>query len=375
MIEVDPIISKIVVEFLKDKELFKTLDKKTDEQLLKERRSKKQQIANLIDSYKDEKLVLVLGAGVSIDHGLPSWNTLLQKLLINTFASETNDNSKQKSMVLAKLFTEIFSPSLLISARYLKKYYQDNLKTGDTTSFEYAVRDAIYEEINLKKESDIFKEIIQLCVAPGKSPNLDSIINYNYDDLLEKYLSNLNIEIPHKSIYSTGINPSHDELPIYHVHGFLPQNGSLNETNRITLSEDIYHQQYNEIYNWSNIIQINKFKDNICLFIGVSFTDPNLRRLLDITKSQKGDSGKYHYLIRKKYDLNIIEGELLKILNKSQTLYDDKIMAELGLSETAKYLRNVMEKFEENDALSFGVSTIWVKDYKEIPEILKSIRK
>lgn len=354
-------------------DIIKNLDLKTN--VLKEKSTKKQQISDLIDSYKSEKLTLILGAGTSIEHGLPSWNILLQKLLINTFAKETNDDTKEKSIVLSKLFTKIFSPSPLISARYLKKYYQDISNTNLTTSFEEAVREAIYEEINVKLQSDLFKEIRQLCVAPGRNPSLDSIITYNYDDLLEKYLLNLDIDIPFKSIHSIGENPAHGELPIYHVHGYLPQDIELNEKNKITLSEDIYHQQYNEIYSWNNIIQINKFRDNICLFIGISFTDPNLRRLLDIAKLQKGESDKYHYLIRKKYDPKIIEDEILKTLDKDQELYDDKEKAHLKLDETVKHLINIMQKFEENDAASFGVRVIWVNDYIEIPKILKSIRK
>lgn len=367
------IVMKSLFEILKRREIIKNLDLETD--FLKVKLTKKQQISDLIEAYKDEKLTLVLGAGVSIEHGLPSWNVLLQKLLINTFATETNDDTKEKSIVLSKLFTKIFSPSPLISGRYLKKYYQDFSNTNLTTSFEEAVREAIYEEIDIEKQSDLFKEIRQLCAAPGRNPSLDSIITYNYDDLLEKYLLNLDIDIPFKSIHSIGDNPVHGELPIYHVHGFLPQDIELNENNKITLSEDIYHQQYNEIYSWNNIIQINKFRDNMCLFFGISFTDPNLRRLLDIAKLQKGESGKYHYLIRKKYEPKIIEDEILKILEKDQELYGDKVKAQLELDETVKHLVNIMEKFEENDAISFGVRTIWIKDYMEIPKILKSIRK
>lgn len=352
-------------------EVLKNIDKNIEKKLAKDRLPRQKQISDLIEAYKSEKLVLVLGAGVSIDHGLPSWNTLSQKLLINTFASETND-SKQKSIVLAKLFTKIFSPSPLISARYLKKFYQDNSKT---TSFEQAVRDSIYEEIDLTKESDLFNEIKQFCVAPGKSPNLDCIITYNYDDILENYLSNLDIELPFKSIYAVGMNPADGELPIYHVHGFLPRNDALSENHKITLSEDIYHRQYQDVYSWNNIIQINKFRDNSCLFIGTSFNDPNLRRLLDIAMMQKGESKKHHYIIRKKYDLKVIEDDISKTLEQSIDLYNEKVRADLKLDDTVKSLTNFIEKFEENDALSFGVRTIWVKDYKEIPEILRATRK
>lgn len=77
------------------------------------------------------------------------------------------------------------------------------------------------------------------------------------------------------------------KLKIYHVHGFLPQDGDIGAGNKITLGEFVYHEQYNNIYSWNNIVQINKFRDNTCLFIGTSLTDPTIRRLLDIAKSQK----------------------------------------------------------------------------------------
>lgn len=142
--------------------------------------------------------------------------------------------------------------------------------------FDEAVRTAIYDEIDLKKNSNTINEIVNLCVAPGKSPNLDSIITYNYDDLIEYHIKKLKIDVPVKSVFDIGMNPTKKELPIYHVHGFLPQNENLQEHNKVTLSEDVYHQQYSDIYSWNNIVQINKFRDCKCLFIGISFTDPNL---------------------------------------------------------------------------------------------------
>jgi len=48
-------------------------------------------------------------------------------------------------------------------------------------SFEKAVRKVLYEKIDIKRESKLMDEVISFCVAPGSSPNLNSIITYNFD--------------------------------------------------------------------------------------------------------------------------------------------------------------------------------------------------
>ncbi|SFF92298.1 SIR2-like domain-containing protein [Desulfotomaculum arcticum] len=347
--------------------LYQEIVKKTSNEQI----SKEQQIIKLIEAYKSGKLVLTLGAGIAKEHGLPDWNTLLQELFIDAIMSETKE-TKERSLVLSKLFTEFGMSNPLLSARYLRYHYQNNTKVIDNLSFEKAVKQVIYDKIKINVNSELFKEIRQLCIAAGNNPNLNSIITYNYDDVLEKFLSSLEIDIPFKSIYGNGINPSYGELPIYHVHGFLPQNGELS---KITLSEDIYHQQYNDIYSWNNIVQINKFRDNICIFIGLSFTDPNLRRILDIARLQKGHSDDYHYLVKNHYNANKLKENIEKYLELNPSILNEKQKANLNLDETVNYLVNITEKFEEKDALSFGVQIIWVDDYAQIPIILRQIRK
>lgn len=333
--------------------------------------SRRQQIKELSNAYKSGKLVLVLGAGVSEEYGLPDWNILLQKLLINTFI--TSATTEEKAL-LAYLFTEVFHLDQLMAARYLQKYFQDR-----GISFENAVRDALYEkpylekEDGLEKEKETLNEIRELCASTGKNPPLDSIITYNFDDVLENHLLSANVKIRYKSIYCAGMNTDDEELPIYHVHGFLPQKRKLEKEHKIMLSEDRYHQQYSEIYNWSNIIQINKFKDNTCLFIGTSLTDPNQRRLLDIAKSLRGklDKGHYHYIIRKKQDLQEVKEKLQKVLEQNKKL---KNLIK-DVDNAAEVLASLKENFEEEDAASFGISTIWVENYEEIPKILRQIRR
>jgi len=344
-----------------------------------QKRNYQEKIAEVSRWYKSERLVLILGSGASSSYGLPDWNTLLQKLLLITIKAEQNGkdqddySSNQKAGVLARTFSNVLNPNPLIAARYLNNYFRKNFPNSKL-AFENAVRDALYSELSTKVESALLKEIRQYCIAAGRSPNIDSIITYNYDDLLEKTLKNIEVDIPFFPIHASGMRANMNELPIFHVHGYLPQSGKLTNKNKVILSEDEYHQQYTEIYGWNNLIQINKFKDYNCVFIGLSFTDPNLRRLLDISKKERGDNEIHHYCFKKRYNLAKTKEALEKLLSKNEELLDEKTKANLGLEEVSAELVKLMEEFEENDAFSFGVGIIWVDDYKNIPEILKEIR-
>ncbi|RQW76726.1 MAG: hypothetical protein EHM14_15920, partial [Methanothrix sp.] len=169
------------------------------------------QLSKIIEAFNNESLVLVLGAGVSVDYNLPNWDTLLQKLLLSSFQNET-DSNKEKSLVLAKIFTKIFSPNPLIAARYLRNYYRENSKDGEVNAFEKAIRNSLYENFKSNFCSLLYREIVQLCVSPGKTPNLNSILTYNYDDILETHIKELDITIPYKTIAAVGIKPASGEL-------------------------------------------------------------------------------------------------------------------------------------------------------------------
>ncbi len=104
------------------------------------------------------------------------------------------------------------------------------------------------------------------------------------------------------------------------MHGFLPKSGKLTEDNQITFGESIYHKQYSDIYSWNNIVQINKFRDFNCIFIGTSLTDPNIRRLLDIAKLQKGKSKEYHFIFKKRYSQDDVSKSLESLLQQNKNI-------------------------------------------------------
>jgi len=329
--------------------------------------SKTRYIDTLKKTYEEGNLVLVLGSGISTECGLPDWDTLLQKLLLRLEFSDSD--SEDQSLVIAKIYNKLFNPSPLIAARYIRNNYEKYSSKNKKISFEKFVRNSLYEG-KTNDDASIFKEIYQLCLGGHGGPTIDSIITYNFDDLLESYLEKM--KVPSKAIYSEGMSCSRRQTPIYHVHGYLPR-GDLNKNHKIILSEDMYHRQYSEIYSWSNLLQINTFKDKTCLFIGFSLSDPNSRRLLDIAMKQRGNSDKYHFLIRKRIDKNDVEKRLSILLQGDIPVHDEKEQQGLKFDEIVEQLIKVYEKFLENDALSLGIYTIWIDNYNENSKILQDI--
>lgn len=188
------------------------------------------------------------------------------------------------------------------------------------------------------------------------------MVTYNFDDLLEREL--LSRKVAHHSIDTENDSYDPDELPIYHVHGFLPEKprtleGSVDST--LVFSEEGYHTVYSNPYHWSNLVQLNCLRENTCIMIGLSMADPNLRRLLDIA-ARNLDKPKHFAFMRR------LTKERFNDQNNN------------GANGAAIASDAVVEKFLENHhALNeeimkeLGVHIIWFEEFKEIPEKLQSI--
>ena len=203
------------------------------------------------------------------------------------------------------------------------------------------VRDALYTDN--PKSCEIIDSIVNLSRPQRDGKPLDSIITFNFDALLEENLDNNRIN--HKAIYKEGARNSPNELPIYHVHGYLPRSGRIPANMEIVFSEDAYHSQFIEPFSWSNLIQLNKLSQNTCLLIGLSLADPNLRRLLDVANRKNPEKTLNQYLIKKAPN------------NSSQS----DTMDDLALL------------LEEQDANDLGLNIIWISEFSEVSEILSRI--
>jgi hypothetical protein len=247
---------------------------------------------------------------------------------------------------MAEAFQESFRPTALMVAQYLKN--------GLAKEFLPRLRAALYR--NSTRESALVDAIVELCRPRRSRRALHSIVTFNFDDRIERALSAANVHF--RSVFREGQRCGSDELPVYHVHGFLPEEGELSIDNEVVFSEDAYHSRFTEPFSWSNLIQLNHLNQNRCLFIGLSLTDPNLRRLLDAAMRKNPDRIRYHYVVKKRYTFS----DVLQTTSASER----EPIAPADLITIA-------EALEEQDANNLGLTVIWVDEYSEIPSFLERL--
>lgn len=272
---------------------------------------------------------LFLGAGVSMSANLPSWEGLLKCLL-----DRANKKGKIfKSSQYKKLFKESGYSSIILG-RFIQNLFDDKKEMDK----------AIHEIFYLNKTDITSPTIETICdIIKKKSDLVTGVITYNYDDLIEQGLSK--IDVKNYSVYEN--NEPDTSFPICHVHGLSSQYNPIDST--IVLSEKEYHEIYSRAFHWSNVEQLHALQRSNCFFIGLSMTDPNLRRLLDIARGEgdKRESDIRHFAF----------------IDKDS----------IGKSFKCSSRRDEYCKQQEKILKDLGVGVIWYHDYNTLPQELRKL--
>ncbi|MBD5224791.1 MAG: hypothetical protein HDS68_02335 [Bacteroidales bacterium] len=312
---------------------------------------RKRRLDAVKSAYRSGDFSLMLGAGVSRSAELPDWDELLQILYSNMVGQLFNEEGIAEEMLgkITDKFISINKGSALAVARYLKAgLTEEEAQIG----FVAAVKKALYSKGN--SSSRLIESIRGLCIPKRSGAKVKSVITYNFDSLIEEAFSEVKLE--YHTIYRDEVQHGAEELPVYHVHGYIPRSGTMTDDSHIVFSEDAYHKVYSDPYHWSNLVQLSTLRENTCLMVGLSLTDPNLRRLLEIA-AQKQSKHIRHFAF-----LQRLTPEKLNEENDNQL--DENIVSKI-LDKHHVIQERMME--------SLGIRIIWYENYKEIPTLLDSI--
>lgn len=215
-----------------------------------------QQIANLLNiqrASRENRLVIFVGAGVSMNSSVPSWNQLINRMkaeLPNEFSEETN------ALKIAQIYKDSRG----------HKEYMDKVK--DILLYNKAVPNPLHKSI--------------LALNPCH------IITTNYDDLIEQELS--------KEFLQYHIIREDKDIPQMACPNTLVKMHGDYVTDNIVLTEDDYYN-YKENFPLTRAFVQSLFASKLILFVGFSFADLNLKFILNELKNILSDKMQRPYLL------------------------------------------------------------------------------
>ena len=190
--------------------------------------------------------------------------------------------------------------------------------------------------------------------GPGLFPGWDSIISYNFDDLMGEALAEQ--QVPHAAWAMSGgeLVGDPDELarksdwhqPIFHLHGYTPRRLFLITSVEFVFSTSQYFKVYGD--KRSGIIDqaLDQYLANpvhVSLYVGCSFSDEAMNDLL--REAAQRYPGRFHFA-------------LLRLPEELR-----------GREPTSDELETASARYRD-----MGVQPIWVHEYDEIPEIIRTLK-
>lgn len=327
--------------------------------------------------------MLFLGAGVSAQWGLPAWKNLVLELLF-----EQTDEARRLSGVwphyrraLAEWLTEYFDYDPVILARVVKNdMRRRGARQGEPEDearrrFLDMVREHLYAgyrqvaaQRRLPKATTL-DAIADLLRRAAPRRRVAAVVTFNFDDLLEQAL--VKRKVRHHVVLDDRRRDA-TGLPVVHPHGFLPMSGEPSDN--IVFTEDDYHRLTDSIFHWGLTRMVGYLREHTVLFVGLSMSDPSLRRLLDASHSH-GDIPA-HCQVQKRHEVRDHERQLAMARveelarRHGQLLGDAEVKDKSELQQAIDAVLHQADSYDRELFESMGVKTIWLEDYADLPRLL-----
>ncbi len=173
---------------------------------------------------------------------------------------------------------------------------------------------------------------------------IDTVWTTNYDQILEETYKSAGRQVEIKlTIENLAQARKGRDVTIYKMHGCVTQ------THLAVLTKQDY-EDYDVTRRLFTDSLKGDFIEKTLLFLGFSFTDPNVERILAKVRGQLGVNQRTHYWITRRPPTTCVNGSIAV--------------------EDLKYEKRKAE-LQSKDLLRYGIQTVWVDEYKEVPDLLR----
>jgi hypothetical protein len=281
--------------------------------------------------FASDGLTLFLGAGINADKA-PLWKDFLRELW--DYAVKIGISPTDRKDSTDNVAKWIFNSNLF--SLYEKASIIKILLGPDR--YRLAIRKILYGKLK-NKPAKLLESVAALC----RSGRVQSVVTFNYDELLEYRISKTK------------------NITVHHVHGVIPDvKYKSHATEEIVLSMDEYFHNMAKPFSWQTAIQLNALTGSPCLFVGTSLTDINMLRLLTYARDEKR-AGRIFALLAKEEYSKKVENEMKKLPPNAGTL--GKINKKQWIKEAVRFAARAKASLLQD----LEVEMIMVESYVDLP--------
>lgn len=248
----------------------------------------KEVLREVREQHRAGRLGFLVGAGLSVPIGLPGWAAFNEALLEHAIGRHAPGGAAQ-ARALSRAYLELLQGQSLAAVDLVRQ------RVG--ADFHVVLRGALYEREQLRKFQPTEVHYALSKLALEGDPPYPCLHTTNYDDLLELTLQNISGRRP-RAVHA-GRRSSADGPRVVHLHGYFPYDEpGVAEEKRLAaelVASDLdYHRLSNEHTSWTNRELLALLDSRSVLIVGMSLTDPNVRRLLAYLSEHKKSHDEAH---------------------------------------------------------------------------------
>jgi SIR2-like protein len=351
-------------------------------------------VRGLQAAWRRKDLVLFLGAGVSVPYGIPTWKNLVLELLFDQAeaASRLRNVLPHYRRALASWLTDYFEYDPVILARVVETDMRRKARgrPDADAAFLEGVRAHLYRTCGQlhpgaqpktarSRPPTSLDAVADLVARSSRSRGVAAVVTFNFDDLLERALERRHVRC---TVIANANRVRLGGIPIVHPHGYLQQRASdPGSRPNVVFTEDDYHRLTGSAFHWALTMILEQLRNHTALFIGLSMSDPNLRRLLDAAHTGGQPA---HWQVQKRHEIrdreraqvfaNVQERARKEAEILGGAVGDDPVIKdEQSLSDAVNAVLRQADSYDRQLFESMGVKTIWLEQFDDIPALLRLI--
>jgi SIR2-like protein len=272
----------------------------------------------------DGEITMFVGAGVSMEAELPSWQELVRELLVRARSDDRD---------LVRVWADtVLEEGPLAAASVAEALYRDD------GAFRRVLREVLYARNPASYAPGALAG--QIAWLKGRLGSRLALLTVNFDGLLEAALAERRLN----PVSYVGARSEQDGRPaVWHLHGRLVRDVSGKRWRReghLVLSEGSYVGSTKRSFPQGLVAK--RLRGSLCVFVGLSMTDPNFIRWLYDSADEDGGP------------------RFVIFVRQASTVADPRVRRILEESASARWKR-------------YNVTPVWANYYGEVAQIVHEI--